>query len=102
MTMKQTSASRIRGGWSPDMEKRAVVDEAKQVKCLISSEGHVWMRDFFDRLPKLVRQRLAASPHNICSGCVWEETMKVTRHPGVTIYFTVIERIERQLAAAAP
>jgi hypothetical protein len=59
MTMKRTSSSKIRGGWSADMEQRAKVDEGKQVKCLISSEGHVWMRNFFDSFPKLVRQRLA-------------------------------------------
>jgi hypothetical protein len=99
MTMKRTSSSKIRGGWSADMEQRAKVDEGKQVKCLISSEGHVWMRNFFDSFPKLVRQRLAASPHNICSGCLWEEAMKVTRHPGVATYLAVIARIERQLAA---
>jgi hypothetical protein len=30
---------------------------------------------------------------------LWEEAMKVTRHPGVATYLAVIARIERQLAA---
>jgi hypothetical protein len=100
MTMKRTSASKIRSGWSPTMERRAEVDEAKQVKCLIASEGHEWMTTFFDKLPKPVRKRLTDSPFNICAACLTEEAQKIARPPSITIYFAVIERIERQLAAS--
>jgi hypothetical protein len=58
---------KIRGGWSSTMEARSVLDEGKQVKCLISSAGHEWMESFFDQLPKLVRRRLADSRFNICA-----------------------------------
>jgi len=100
MTMKRTSASKIRSGWSSDMERRAGVDEARQVKCLIASEGHEWMTTFFDKLPKPVRKRLTDSPFNICAACLTEEAQKIARAPSITIYFAVIERIERQLAAS--
>ena len=100
MAMKRTSASKIWSGWSPTMERRAEVDEAKQVKCLIASEGHMWMTTFFDRLPRPVRKRLTESPFNICAACLTEEAQKIARQPSITIYFAVIERIERQLAAS--
>jgi hypothetical protein len=96
--MKRTTLSKIRSGWSPTMEQRAGLDEARQVKCLIASEGHIWMESYFDRLPKAVRRRLATSVHNICPACLTEEAQKVTPYPGVATYFAVIERIERQLA----
>jgi len=39
-----------RRGWTPTMERRAELN-GRQVKCLIASEGHLWMRSYFDRLP---------------------------------------------------
>jgi hypothetical protein len=97
MTTKQKMPSKIRSGWSPTMERRAGSDEAKQVKCLISSEGHVWMKSHFDKLPRPVRKRLSESAHNICAACVWEEAQEVAPRPSLTIYLAVIGRIERQL-----
>jgi hypothetical protein len=97
MTTKRKSAPKIRGGWSPTMEQRAGSDEGRQIKCLISSEGHMWMESYFDRLPKPVRKRLSESAHNICAACVTEEAQKIARPPSLTIYIAVIERIERQL-----
>ena len=38
-------SKRIRGGWSSNMEQRAGL-EGRQVKCLIASEGHLWMRGY--------------------------------------------------------
>ena len=87
--------------WTPTMEQRADL-EGRQVKCLIASEGHLWMRDYFDRFPVAVRQRLAASPFNICPACMDEEARREARQrketkPSVAIYFTVITQIERKL-----
>jgi hypothetical protein len=41
-----------------------------QIKCWIASEGHLWMRDYFDRLPPRIRQRLRQSPFNLCPACL--------------------------------
>jgi hypothetical protein len=60
------SASRIRSGWTPTMEQRAGVDEAKQVKCLIASEGHEWMKSYFDRLPKPAAAARRKSLQHLC------------------------------------
>jgi hypothetical protein len=89
------NASR-RAGWSSNMESRAQGSDAKQVKCLTSDEGHVWMPSY-DTLPKPVRERLANSPHNICAACMEIEAHKHGRHPSIATYFKVIAGIERQL-----
>ena len=60
---KQKAARRranVRAGWTPTMEQRADL-EGRQVKCLIASEGHRWMKRYFDRLPPVIRHRLAES-----------------------------------------
>ena len=49
-----------KAGWTPTMEQRADL-EGRQVKCLIASEGHLWMRNYFDRL--VVMEYFAAG-HN--------------------------------------
>lgn len=87
-----------RAGWYSNMEQRADL-EGRQVKCLIASEGHLWMRGYFDRLPPAVRHRLAESPFNICAACMDIEACNVEarRKPSVATYFAVIERIEQQL-----
>jgi hypothetical protein len=69
---------KIRDGWSPVMERRAEI-EGRQVKCLIASEGHLWMQHYYDRFPRAVRQRLAASPFNICPACMDEEARREGR-----------------------
>jgi hypothetical protein len=56
------------------------------------------MEGYFDRLPKAVRQRLAASAYNICPACATEEAQAVTPNPSVATYFAVIVSIERKLA----
>lgn len=45
-------------------------DEVNQTKCWIATEGHIWMRGYFDTLPSAVRQRLRQSPFNICPACL--------------------------------
>ena len=87
--------------WTPTMEQRADL-EGRQVKCLIASEGHLWMRDYFDRFPSVVRRRLAESAFNICPACMDEEAHTAARQrketkPSVGTYFRVIEAIERKL-----
>jgi hypothetical protein len=78
------------------MEQRADL-EGRQVKCLIASEGHLWMEGYFDRLPAAVRHRLAESAFNICPACLKQEARRVTRRPTVDTYFVLITSIENQL-----
>lgn len=83
------------------MEQRANLD-GRQVKCLIASGGHLWMRGYFDRLPSPVRRRLADSTHNICPACMSEEAARVAaaqrlKQPTISVYFAVIDAIERKL-----
>jgi hypothetical protein len=88
-------------GWTPTMEQRAGL-EGRQVKCLIASEGHLWMQGYYDRFPGAVRQRLAASPFNICPACMDEDARRAAQQrgepkPSIATYFTVIAQIERKL-----
>jgi hypothetical protein len=78
------------------MEERADL-EGRQVKCLIASEGHFWMKSYFDHLPSAVRRRLANSRFNICPACMDEEAHRIERKPSLTTYLAVIEAIERKL-----
>jgi hypothetical protein len=80
------------------MEQRAGL-EGRQVKCLIASEGHLWMRDYHDQFPKAVRQRLATSPFNICPACMDEEVRREAHgaQPSVAAYLAAIAQIERKL-----
>jgi hypothetical protein len=80
------------------MERRADRED-RQVKCLIASGGHLWMRGYFDRLPPAVRQRLANAYHNICPACMMEEAERVAaarglQRPTIGIYNDVITAIE--------
>ena len=95
-------ARRRSSEWTPTMERRAAEDDAKQVKCLIASAGHLWMCDWFDGFPQEVRERLRISPHNICAACMDIEAHKLAqqrkeRRPSIATYFKLIEQIERQL-----
>ena len=87
--------------WTPTMEQRADL-EGRQVKCLIASGGHLWMRGYLDRFPSAVRRRLAESAFNICPACMDKEAHGAARQrketkPSVGTYFRVIEAIERKL-----
>jgi hypothetical protein len=66
--------------------------EGKQVKCLISDEGHVWIH-FYDKMSPKVRNRLASSPFNICPACLSGEVKSRTDAD----YFRCIEIIEGKL-----
>jgi hypothetical protein len=85
-------------GWMPGMTGRD--EQGRQVKCLVADAGHVWMPDF-DRLPSVVRRRLAESRHNICAACMAIEADAIAQRrsmdASVKIYFEVIAAIERQL-----
>jgi hypothetical protein len=97
--------TKIDDRWTPTMERRADRED-RQVKCLIASGGHLWMWNFFDRLPSGVRHRLASSRFNICAACMMIEAGNVAKErglqqPTIEIYNAVIETIERKLAAAS-
>jgi hypothetical protein len=79
------------------MESRASGDDARQVKCLIASSGHLWMRSDFDRLPAPVRQLLAESRHNICAACLRAEAARRQPNPDVATFICVLGEIEDQL-----
>src|SRR6516165_1351917 len=89
-----------KANWTPAMEQRAA-HEGRQVKCLIASEGHLWMRGYFDRFPSAVRRRLAESAFNICPACMDEEAHTAARPPketkhSVSTYLLVINHIEQK------
>lgn len=93
--------TKIKSGWSPKMEQRAERED-RQVKCLIASGGHLWMRGYFGRLPPAVRRRLAEGRFNICPACMSEEADRAARarglrRPTIRIYFEVISAIEKKL-----
>jgi hypothetical protein len=66
--------------------------EGKQVKCLTSDEGHVWIHGY-DTLSPKVRRRLANSPFNICPVCLKGEVKGRTDAD----YFRCIEIVEQEL-----
>jgi hypothetical protein len=93
--------AKIRTGWRPGMERRSADRDGKQVKCLIADAGHVWIH-CYDKLPPLIRHRLAESAHNICPACLEGEAQDMAAarrlgRPSVAIYLAVIGSIERQL-----
>jgi hypothetical protein len=78
--------------------------EGRQVKCLIASEGHLWMRGYFDCLPPVIRHRLAESRFNICPACINEDahrkaSQRNESRPSISTYLTVIDLIERKLGS---
>ena len=95
MTAKLKAA---RDGWTPMLGQRLTDPDARQVKCLTADAGHVWMPSY-DRLPPVVRRRLANSPFNICAACMDIEFRRMGRKPTVAVYFAVIEAIEKKLGA---
>jgi hypothetical protein len=73
-----------------------------QTKCLINTEGHIWMEDYFDTLPSAVRKRLVASPFNLCPACLVTKVLRAVRHnhPNYTrekALFAAIEVMEAQV-----
>jgi hypothetical protein len=72
--------------------------EGKQVKCLTSDEGHVWIYGY-DRLSSKVRSRLANSPFNICPVCLTIQVRRKGKETDVD-YFRRIQEIEQELEKA--
>jgi hypothetical protein len=99
--MAKEPIRKIRDGWTPSMERRAADPEGRQVKCLTSDPGHIWMPSY-DHLPSPVRRRLAESRFNICAACLdidahTAASKRGQRKPTVATYFAVIDAIEREL-----
>lgn len=49
------------------------MNEINQTKCWIATGGHIWMRGYYDTLPRTVRQRLRDAPFNLCPACLVTE-----------------------------
>jgi hypothetical protein len=91
---------KVRSAWASGKGLRADPD-GKQVRCLTADAGHVWIHAY-DKLPPLVRKRLAESPFNLCAACMDIEAHHVAvdrglRRPSLRIYFDTIQAIEREL-----
>ena len=75
--------------------------EGRQIKCLIASEGHLWMKGHYDHLPPAVRQRLSQSAHNICAACLDIAAHSLAKERktklSLGIYFATIAMIEREI-----
>jgi hypothetical protein len=89
------------GGWQAGMEARAVEREGRQIACLTSDAGHIWIH-YYDALPARVRARLRESEHNICPACLVVEARKAAaarglRAPTIAIFLAVLAGIERAL-----
>jgi hypothetical protein len=81
--------------WS---SKRMAILDGRQVRCMTFDEGYVWVHGL-DDLPPLVRRRLADARLNICPTCIDIETRK-NGTPNLSLYFAVIDAIERTLDRA--
>jgi hypothetical protein len=74
-------------------------DDINQTYCLYATGGHLWMRDYYDVLPPVVRQRLCNSPFNLCAWCLQIEMLPGVRrkHPNWSkekLLFAAIEVME--------
>jgi len=78
--------------------KQMAVLDGRQVRCLEFDPGFIWLHGL-DELPLLVRRRLADARHNVCPTCVGIETHN-NGTPTLTLYFRVIDEIERTLDRA--
>jgi hypothetical protein len=61
-------------------------------------DGYVWVHSL-DDLPPLVRRRLADARFNICPTCV-DVVTRANGTPNLSLYFAVIDAIERTLDRA--
>jgi len=78
--------------------KRMAMLDGRQVKCTTFDPGDVWIHTL-DRLPPLVRRRLADARFNICPTCV-DIDVRSNGAPTHQLYFAVIDAIERTLDRA--
>jgi hypothetical protein len=70
-----------------------------QTKCLINTAGHEWMNGYFDTLPLRVRQRLRASPFNLCPACLQLEILPrvAGKQSGEQALFAAIKIMEAEV-----
>lgn len=80
----------------PIVKQNKQNDEINQTKCLINSEGHLWMDNYFDTLPAAVRRRLRNSPFNLCPACLALEVLPEVRrkHPNYSAEKALLAAIE--------
>ena len=102
---RQFKRSNVRATLAPSIKlnpewgsKRMALLDGRQVRCCTYDPGDVWIHDI-DRLPPLVRRRLADARFNLCPTCL---TIDVRNNgaPTLKLYFAVIEAIERVLDRA--
>jgi hypothetical protein len=76
--------------------KRAKPTEINQTKCWIATSGHIWMKAYFDGLPRTVRRRLRGSPFNLCAACLVTKFAPQiqSRHPGYSHEKALLAAIE--------
>jgi hypothetical protein len=84
------------------VDRRCHGDEHQFTTTLTADAGHVWIH-YYDKLPREVRARLAASPFNVCAACLTIEARKAAaarglRAPTIAIYLATLTNIERALA----
>jgi hypothetical protein len=77
-------------------------DGVNQTRCWIATHGWMWMEGYFDHLPLPVRQRLRASPFNLCPACLVTKFLPKLRrkHPNYSrqqLFFTAVEVMEAQV-----
>jgi hypothetical protein len=77
-------------------------EEINQTYCLHATGGHLWMKDYFDVLPRVVRQRLRNSPFNLCAWCLEIEVLPEVRrqHPNWSrekLLLAAVEMMEVQV-----
>src|SRR5262245_39397140 len=94
--------TKINPRWSPNMmRRRGSTHAAQQVRCLTGYQGSEWIHGVVE-LHLAVRQRLAESAHSICPSCAHmdaceEAAARGLRRPTISVYFAVIDAIERRL-----
>jgi hypothetical protein len=71
-------------------------DDVLQTKCWISTEGHIWMKGYYDELPPAIRRRLQISMFNLCPACLVTKFMPQvrSRHPGLSDAKALLRAIE--------
>ena len=80
-------------------------DDENQNVCLYATEGHLWMRKWYDPLPPSVRRRLQNSPYNLCAWCLVLEILPkvrkryrgLSKEKALLVAVAVMEKMTEQL-----
>jgi hypothetical protein len=74
-------------------------DDENQTRCWTATNGHIWMKGYFDTLPAAVRQRLRQSPFNLCPACLVAFFLPEVpfQHPREKALFKAIEVMEAEV-----